>query len=522
MGVRMNRRVMAAVTLVVALGMAAPALAVDAPKWVAAIYVQAQSAIGLRWNAVAGATEYKVLRSTTAGTGYEVIGTVSAGQYFDKAVEPGATYYYVLQAIAGGTPSANSDEKSVAIPGEKKVEPVKPVTWDKVTPQSSLEFGKRNYKVGLFWNRNVHPNVVAYNVYRSVVAGKDYALILSTQETKAIDDKVEEGKTYFYVVTALDNQFQETAYSTEQKVTLEKPADVPVAAPAKKKYPDLVPIPVKVDEPIAAPNYVSDMVIGDAGLYVAAGRVYLSTDGGASFPNPIEPDLIVSASSVSIGIDGELIVTDGVSRKVFVVTKRGAKSFELPLPEKGVINPDTKKEYLIQNPVPYGAIQNIDGKFWVTDNLNARVVILDENFKFLRNAGEEAVSDALPQATGIYRNSKGRVFAISGSSNAVMIFEADGSFVKRFGETGNVAGTFARIGRMAVDGKDNLLIADLVTSTIQKYDSNGEFLGAFSGADKKSGLNLVTPNVIAVEPDGKTGFVSESIAQRIRKFNILE
>ena len=41
-------------------------------------------------------------------------------KYLHKNLEPGSTYYYVLQAVAGADVSANSAEKSVVIPGEKK------------------------------------------------------------------------------------------------------------------------------------------------------------------------------------------------------------------------------------------------------------------------------------------------------------------------------------------------------------------------------------------------------------------
>ena len=91
------------------------AQAVDAPKWVAVLHVAAQEAVGLRWMPVSGATEYKVLRSTTAGSGYAEIASTAQPQHFDKEIEPGTTYYYVLQAVAGAEVSPNSEEKSVAI-----------------------------------------------------------------------------------------------------------------------------------------------------------------------------------------------------------------------------------------------------------------------------------------------------------------------------------------------------------------------------------------------------------------------
>ena len=129
----------AAVALLAAAG---PAAAVDAPKWVAAIYIDAQRSVGLRWMPVPGATAYKVLRSEKTGADYKEIAASPQPQHFDPAVEPGSTYYYVLQAVAGAETSANSDEKSVTIPGQKKKALAAPEWAKDPVVQESTEFGK--------------------------------------------------------------------------------------------------------------------------------------------------------------------------------------------------------------------------------------------------------------------------------------------------------------------------------------------------------------------------------------------
>ena len=63
--------------------------ALEAPKWVAALHIPAQKAVGLRWTAVTGATGYQVLRSTTSGGDFRVINDSSvheksAPQYFSR------------------------------------------------------------------------------------------------------------------------------------------------------------------------------------------------------------------------------------------------------------------------------------------------------------------------------------------------------------------------------------------------------------------------------------------------------
>jgi hypothetical protein len=61
------------------------------------------------------ATGYQVLRSTTSGSGYAVIGTVTprtATSYTDLPLVPG-TYFYVVRSYYGSWTSVNSNQDSV-------------------------------------------------------------------------------------------------------------------------------------------------------------------------------------------------------------------------------------------------------------------------------------------------------------------------------------------------------------------------------------------------------------------------
>ena len=71
-----------AVTAAAAVAIAAAPLP-PAPKWVAALWVEAPKSVGLRWLPVENATGYQVLRSETEGKGHEEIAEVSQPQYFE-------------------------------------------------------------------------------------------------------------------------------------------------------------------------------------------------------------------------------------------------------------------------------------------------------------------------------------------------------------------------------------------------------------------------------------------------------
>ncbi len=48
----------------------------------------------LTWNAVEGATSYRIYRSTAKGSGYSLLGTTTATSYTNTGAKAGTTYYY--------------------------------------------------------------------------------------------------------------------------------------------------------------------------------------------------------------------------------------------------------------------------------------------------------------------------------------------------------------------------------------------------------------------------------------------
>lgn len=81
-----------------------------------------------------------------------------------------------------------------------------------------------SHSVALTWNGGA-PLVTAYNVYRSSVSGGPYSLVTATaiSAPQYLDPDVQSGFTYYYVVTALDVDNQESADSTEASASVPSP-----------------------------------------------------------------------------------------------------------------------------------------------------------------------------------------------------------------------------------------------------------------------------------------------------------
>ncbi|MGC2184854.1 MAG: hypothetical protein WA637_16370 [Terriglobales bacterium] len=77
------------------------------------------------------------------------------------------------------------------------------------------------HSVFLSWKSSTDPKTVSYSVYRSTVLGGSYGLLASAIGTAAYSDQsVQSGTTYYYVVTAVDDAGQESAYSNGTRATI--------------------------------------------------------------------------------------------------------------------------------------------------------------------------------------------------------------------------------------------------------------------------------------------------------------
>ncbi len=74
------------------------------------------SQISLAWNAVGGATGYKVQRSPDGSTGWTQVGTSNAASFTDSWLVPSTTYFYRVTASNGSASSAPSNVASATTP----------------------------------------------------------------------------------------------------------------------------------------------------------------------------------------------------------------------------------------------------------------------------------------------------------------------------------------------------------------------------------------------------------------------
>ena len=155
----------------------------------------------LTWNAVYGATSYRIYRSTSRGSGYSLLGTVTATSYTNTGAKAGTTYYYRVKACndAGLSPYSN------IVSGK-----VKSVTPKPSAPVVKIGNSASSGKPMLTWN--AVSGATSYKVYRATSQNGTYSLLGTVTATSYTNTGAKAGVTYYYKVKAV-NSAGESAFS---------------------------------------------------------------------------------------------------------------------------------------------------------------------------------------------------------------------------------------------------------------------------------------------------------------------
>jgi hypothetical protein len=123
------------ITNIVSSASGAPSATVTPPVPTSLSANAGNTQVKLAWVASAGATGYKLKRSTTSGGPYSVIDTSTITSYSDYSVTNGMDYYYVVAATTSANQSADSAQVQ-ARPVAPTATPTTFGTWTNVTPSN--------------------------------------------------------------------------------------------------------------------------------------------------------------------------------------------------------------------------------------------------------------------------------------------------------------------------------------------------------------------------------------------------
>ncbi len=206
---------------------AAPLLSLAAPKNLTAS--GGDGVVTLTWDTVTtksdgslhqGFVGYIVFRGTEPGKHDEMPlnkEPAAAGVYRDATAENGKQYFYRVRTVDSPVkPWQESLDSPEVSAKPRDTTPPEPPSNIKVVPGIGRVF--------LTWNENHERDLAGYHVYRSVKSGGEYERLTDKplNRTTFSDETVKQGATYYYVITAVDKNGNESARSRERKTYTEK------------------------------------------------------------------------------------------------------------------------------------------------------------------------------------------------------------------------------------------------------------------------------------------------------------
>jgi hypothetical protein len=182
--------------------------------------------IQITWNAVSGATSYKIYSPNYPGSssGFALLDTITTNSYTDNYPEAGETWYYKVSAVNSAGESAQSSSVSARTPssggsgGNTGGSGGNSGGGGTTTSKPNVPYGKPVIKaqtsdsLTLEWNASLR--ATGYKLYRSSSITPTFGVVYSGSQTTYKDTGLVSGITYKYKVTAT-NSAGESDYSDE-------------------------------------------------------------------------------------------------------------------------------------------------------------------------------------------------------------------------------------------------------------------------------------------------------------------
>ena len=201
---------------------------------------------------------------------------------------------------------------------------------------------------------------------------------------------------------------------------------------------------------------------------------------------------------------GRIYVLNGFPRKVMIFSYRGEYLGDLP-------NPGLAKE-----PIPTALAVDNGENIYVGDQENKQILVYDSAHQLKRVFGKKDNDTSYFQnVQGIAVDADGTVYVADASATpAIQVFNADGKFLRGWGEHATGPENFSYPSGITIDKNGRLLIVDSLRHAISMFSKDGQFFGRFGGFGTQPGA-VAYPTDAAAAGDGRL-YVVERVGSRLQ------
>ncbi|GAB4263114.1 hypothetical protein [Deferrisoma sp.] len=477
--------------LVVALAGAARAQ-LPAPQLMPGFPMLAGPNVMVMWMPVPGAVKYNVYMNG------QKLGETPAVNYMAPAPEKAGEYTFEVAAVdQSGAEGARASGKVKII---------------KLEPPKGLAAMARGERIGLRWD--AAEGAVVYNVYRSENKDEKGDLLGSVQATKYDDTKVEDGKTYYYRVTARDMSGTESAPSEPLEVKYEAPKQ---AAGAAAKVEEIL-VEAKDRKCQGSAGLENLQFPGDLAFDRESETLYV-VDGGTKKVYVFSADLEHLATWPGEGADWQFNIPVGIGidpagEPIYVTDTKALWAFDR---NGGVIwrkeYKELGKEFKYFNDVTVAE----DGTIYAIDSKGKRLAVLDPDGRLLESY--DTSKDA-GTTMALNLNHKGNLILTDPLSAKVFEMDFEGNTQRSFGEFGVIPGKMGRAEALAEYAPDKVLVLDSMATRMHLYTMDGQYLGDLA-MDGKA-LPAISSAGVAFVPGKNWVFWSEKLEHRVCRVTVPE
>jgi sugar lactone lactonase YvrE/chitodextrinase len=491
----------ARVWFVCSLGFCGEALDVFAPETPRDLRAEARTRqVVLTWSSNRDdADAYRIFRSTTPGQGHAFVEEVTVPRertqtmsFVDRDRQNGTTYHYRL--------TARDQHDNESLPSIEVS--VTPRVGAAPAAPRDLTATARDDAVDLAWTGS--EDATAYRIYRSVGEAPPVPLANST-DSRFSDDDAMPGTTYRYLVTAVNADAQESAFSNA--VTARAGGTPPprflLAWGSDGSGPGQFQEPTDVAVGPQGDVYVADASLDRVQRFTPAGvlvRTY-GADGGRCSGGLVHP------TAVAVGATGTVYVTDSGPACVQMFRPDGAPA--------GAFGSYGTGDGEFENPSDVAL--DDDGSVYVTDIANDTVQKFTPSGGFVaRFTPGDSQDVPFDAPAGIAVDPDGTMSVASYSFGRIFRVDPSGSTTASFGGSGAGPGELSRPQGLAFDGHSRLYVADAGNNRIQAFTPEGLFVTRF-GAHGPGNGQFEDPRGVATDCSGHV-YVADTGNHRIQKF----